>query len=90
MESSVHETEVKVKNVHSEHEDVRHETRRLVQSLMRTGVSLLELPISILPRESQTHIRAAGREFTRGVASLTREVANALEKAAEEPRTRKD
>ncbi len=90
METSSHETEVKVKNVRAERDELRSETRRLFQTLLRTGAALLSLPVSMLPHESQTHLRAAGREFTRGVASLSREVADALEKAAEEQHTHRE
>jgi hypothetical protein len=84
MENEMYEGEVKVKNVRAAQEDARTSTRHLLQSLFKAGASLVALPVSMLPHDSQTHMRAAGREFTRGVASLTREVTDALEKATEE------
>jgi hypothetical protein len=58
--------------------------RRLVSSLARTGVSLAVLPINVLPKESQRHIQAAGREATYGVTALMRAVADNLEDLVQE------
>ena len=89
MDRETDEGEVKVKNVRVAQEDVRTSTRNLLASLFKAGASLIALPVSVLPHDSQTHMRTAGREFTRGVASLAREVADALNKATEETHHRR-
>jgi cytosine/adenosine deaminase-related metal-dependent hydrolase len=63
--------------------------QRFIRRLFRLGVSLAVAPVNMLPQESRKHFRAAGREFTHGVATLAREFADGLEKMTEEPAKRK-
>lgn len=71
---------VDVKNIKNEREDTVQASRRLLRSLFQAGRNLIMVPIRLLPAESQKHMEAASREFTLGVASLTREVADGLER----------
>ncbi len=51
------------------------------QSLMRVAGSVVRLPISVLPEESRNHFDKAGQEFSRGISSLLRSVADGMERA---------
>lgn len=42
--------------------------------------------VNMLPAEPRQHFRAAGREITRGMATLVRQLADDVEKIAEETR----
>jgi hypothetical protein len=72
------------RTMHAEHEELQQATQRFIRSLFRTGGSMALLPITRLPREPQRHFLAAGREFTRGWATLVREFADRLEEIAED------
>ena len=70
----------------AEGEETQPSTRRFIRSLLQAGVILATNPVNMLPQESRGHVQAAGREFTRGLAALTGELADSLEKLAEEPK----
>ena len=76
------------RNMHAEREELQQATQRFIRSLFRTGVSVALLPVNRLPREPQRHFQAAGREFTRGWATLVHEFADRLEEVAEDASTR--
>ena len=73
-----------------EREELQQATQRFIRSMFRTGVSLALLPVNRLPRKPQQHFRAAGREFTRGWATLVRELADGLEEMAKDANTSTD
>ena len=73
-----------------EREELQQATQRFIRSMFRTGVSLALLPVNRLPRKPQQHFRAAGREFTRGWATLIRELADGLEEMAKDANTSTD
>ncbi len=52
---------------------------RLVDSLIRVGVSLVSLPLTLLPTESRRHFEDGGRDITKGVAAVLRTVADRIE-----------
>lgn len=58
--------------------------RRLASSLARTGMSLVVLPINVLPTESRRHAQAAVRGATYGATALMRAVADNLEDMIQE------
>ena len=68
----------------AEREELQQATKRFIRSVFRTGVSVAFLPINSLPRKPQQHFHAAGREFTRGLATLVHELANGIEEMAKE------
>src|SRR5437588_6465270 len=74
----------------AESEELQQATGRFIRSMFRTGVSLALLPVNRLPRKPQQHFRAAGREFTRGWATLVRELADGLEEMAKDANTSTD
>ena len=52
---------------------------RLVDSLLRVGLSLASLPLTLLPTESRRHFEDGGRNIGKGVASILRAVADQIE-----------
>lgn len=72
--------------VSAEDKEPQRATRRFIGSLFQAGVSVAAIPVNMLPEEPRGHIQAAGRELTRGLAALTRGLADSLERAVEEPK----
>ena len=68
----------------AECKELQQATRRFITSVFRTGVSLALLPVNALPRKPQQHFYAAGREFTRGLASLVHGLVVGIEEMAKE------
>jgi hypothetical protein len=66
----------------SKPQSVQDAASRLLASLSRTGMSLAELPLTLLPEDAQRHMRKAGDEFTLGVAALLRRLADRAEDMA--------
>jgi hypothetical protein len=79
--------EIPARRATADTEDLSYAARRFLSSLLKAGANLAMIPINVLPRESRSHFRAAGREVTRGVASLTRQMANRLDEMADEPKS---
>jgi hypothetical protein len=71
----------------AEREELEQAAERFMRSMLRTGVSLALLPVNRLPLKPRQHFQSAGREFTRGLATLVRELADGLEGMAEGPNT---
>jgi len=72
-------TEVKVRNVGDDRNtDISDSTRSVINNLFQAGMSLVDIPINILPRKSRQHLQEARREFTLGVAALTRDLADVI------------
>src|SRR5438874_10853910 len=71
----------------AESEELQQATGRFIRSMLRTGISLALLPVNRLPRKPQQHFQSAGREFTRGLATLIHELADGLEEMAEDANT---
>ena len=71
----------------AESEELQQATGRFIRSMLRTGIRLALLPVNRLPRKPQQHFQSAGREFTRGLATLVRELADGLEGMAEDAST---
>jgi hypothetical protein len=70
--------------LNAEREELVQATQQFVRSLFRTGVELALLPVNMLPPEPRQHFKAAGREFTRGLATLAHELADDFERVVEE------
>ena len=75
------------RSIDAERKELQQATRHFIRSLFRTGVSVALLPVNRLPRKPQQHFQAAGREFTRGLATLIHELADGLEEMAEDADT---
>src|SRR5256885_2824783 len=72
------------RSMHAECKGLQQATRRLITSVIRTGVSVALFPVNGLPRKPQQHFYAAGREFTRGLAALVHGFVDGLEEMAKE------
>ena len=65
-------------------DELRESSQQFVRALFRTGVQVAMTPVSMLPEEPRQHFLSAGREFTRGLATLAHELSNVFDKMAEE------
>lgn len=70
------------RTLHAEREEFQQASGRFIRSLLRTGVNVVLLPVTRLPRESRHHFQTAGHEFTHGWATLVHEFADGLEEMA--------
>jgi len=65
-------------------DELRESSQQFFRSLFRTGVQVAMTPVSMLPEEPRQHFLSAGREFTRGLATLAHELSNVFDRMAEE------
>ena len=72
------------RSIDAERQELQQATQRFIRSMFRTGVSLALLPVTRLPRKSQQHFQATGREFTRGLATVVHGFAENLEEIAQD------
>ena len=72
------------RSMDAERKELQQATRHFIRGMFRTGVSVALLPVNRLPRKPQQHFQAAGREFTRGLATLIHEIADGLEGMAKD------
>ena len=87
MTNSKDKQEAPQRRMNAEREELEQAAERFMRSMLRTGVSLALLPVNRLPTKPRQHFQSAGREFTRGLATLVRELADGLEGMAEDPNT---
>jgi len=87
MTNSKDKQEAPQRRMDAEREELEQAAERFMRSMVRTGVSLALLPVNRLPLKPRQHFQSAGREFTRGLATLVRELADGLEGMAENPNT---
>lgn len=81
-EKSKGNNEIKILNIPNDPDDIEHTSQRLIRSLIHAGKSLAMIPVRMLPIESRQHLENAGRELILGVASITREFANTINRMA--------
>ncbi|MGH2497489.1 MAG: hypothetical protein ACRDIV_22545 [Ktedonobacteraceae bacterium] len=65
-------------------DELRESSQQFFRALFRTGAHVAMTPVSMLPEEPRQHFLSAGREFTRGLATLAHELSNVFDKMAEE------
>ena len=87
MTNSNDKQEAPQRRMDAEREELEQAAERFMRSMLRTGVSLALLPVNRLPLKPRQHFQSAGREFTLGLATLVRELADGLEGMAEDPNT---
>ena len=68
----------------AEREELQQATKRFIRSVVRTGVGVVFLPLTSLPRKPQQHFRAAGRELTHGLTTLIHGLADGIEEMVKE------
>ena len=76
--------EVPASGEKSNRDELRESSRQFFRALFRTGTHVAMTPVSMLPEEPRQHFLSAGREFTRGLATLAHELSNVFDKVAEE------
>lgn len=77
--------EVRVRNVGPRRSDSFTESAvEFGGGLVRLGVSLLTLPMAVLPPESRQHMRNATRELAHAFATLPRDFADVANEAIEQ------
>ena len=87
MTNSKDKQEAPQRRLDAEREELEQAAERFMRSMLRTGVSLALLPVNRLPLKPRQHFQSAGREFTRGLATLVHELADGLEGMVEEANT---
>jgi hypothetical protein len=73
-------TETPTPDKKSDRDELKEASQQFFRTLFRTGVHLAMTPVYMLPEEPREHFVSAGREFTRGLATLARELADDFEK----------
>jgi len=70
----------------ADRDELTQATQHFFRALFRTSTHVAQLPLSLLPPESQQHFKSAGRELTRGFTTLVKEMADQVERITEEGR----
>ena len=65
-------------------DELRESSQQFFRSLVRSGVQVAMTPVSMLPQEPRQHFLSAGREFSRGLATLAHELSNVFDRMAAE------
>ncbi len=68
----------------SDFEELKEASQHFFNTLVRVGIHLAMTPVSQLPEEPREHFTNAVSEFTRGLSTLAHELADTVEKVAEE------
>ncbi len=64
----------------TDRDELREASQQFFRTLFRAGVHLAMAPVYMLPEEPRDHFVTAGREITRGLATLAHELADDFEK----------
>ena len=78
------EQKAQTRRLEDDAQELQESTRHFIGSLFRAGVSVALVPVNMLPQEPREHFQTAGREFTRGLATLVHAFADSLEKMTQE------
>jgi hypothetical protein len=77
-------TETPASGEKSDREELKEASQQLFSTLFRVGVHLALTPVNMLPAEPREHFTSAVSEFTRGLTTLARELADNVDKFVEE------
>ncbi len=77
-------TETPAPDEKSDRDELKEASQQLLRTLLRAGVHLAMTPVSMLPEEPREHFASAGREFTRGLATLAHELADNFDRLVDE------
>ncbi len=77
------EKKVPEKIERQERPNMEQSIRRFARHVTGAVVSLIQIPLSILPDESRHHLENATREAVHGTSALVREVAKGLDQTVE-------
>ena len=79
-------TETPTPDEQSLRDELKEASQQFFSTLFRVGVHLALTPVSLLPEEPREHFTSAVSEFTRGLSTLVHELADNVDKIAEEVR----
>ncbi len=68
----------------SDRDELKEASQQFFRTLFRAGIHLAVTPVSMLPEEPREHFVSAGREFTRGLATLAHELADNFDKIVDD------
>jgi hypothetical protein len=68
----------------SDRDELKEASQQFFRTLFQSGVHLAMAPVYFLPEEPREHFITAGREITRGLATLAHELADDFEKAVDQ------
>jgi hypothetical protein len=77
-------TEIPTPAGQSDFEELRQASQHFFNTFVRALIHLARMPVSQMSEESREHFTNAVGEFTRGLSTLAHELANSVEKVAEE------
>ncbi len=80
-------TETPAPDEKSDRDELKEASQQFFSTLFRVGVHLALTPVSLLPEEPREHFTSAVSEFTRGLTTLARELADNIDKFVEEVKT---
>lgn len=74
----------------SDSDELMEASQQFFRTLFRTGLHLAMTPVTMLPEEPREHFVTAGREFTRGLATLAQELVGVFDKMVDEVKESRD
>src|SRR5256712_1271923 len=77
-------TETPTPDEKTDRDELKEASQQFFRTLFRAGVHLAMTPVSMLPEEPREHFVSAGREFTRGLATLAHELAVDFDKIVDD------
>ena len=77
-------TETPTPDEKSDRDELKEASQQFFRTLFQAGVHLAMTPVSMLPEEPREHFTSAGREFTRGLATLVHELADNFDRLVDE------
>ncbi len=83
-------TDTSASDQKSDRDELMEVSQQFFRTLLRTGVHLAMTPVTMLPEEPREHFVTAGREFTRGLATLAQELAGVFDKMVDEVKESRD
>ena len=78
------QTQTSTPDEKTDRDELKEATQQFFRTLFRAGLHLAMTPVSMLPEEPREHFVSAGREFTRGLATLAHELADNFDKIVNE------
>src|SRR5947207_2803673 len=79
-------TETPAPGEKSDREELKEASQQFFNTFFRVGIHLAMTPMLMLPEEPREHFTSAVSEFTRGLSTLVHELADNVDKIAEEVR----
>ena len=68
----------------SDRDELKEASQQFFRTIFQAGKNLARTPVNMLPEESLDHFVSAGRELTRGLATLAHELADNFDKLVDE------